>query len=40
MFDVDICFLTMLKLASGKACDCNDRSGMKFQGKYLFFYVA
>lgn len=36
-FTVYICYLTKLKLASGNAYICNDRSGMKLRGKRSIF---
>ena len=38
IFNVNICYLTKLKLASGNAYNCNDRSGVK--GKDVFFYLV
>ena len=35
--NVDIRYFTKLKLASGNAVDCNDRSGMHLKGKDVFF---
>lgn len=36
-FNVNICYLTKLKLASGNAYSCNDRSGIHVKKKMYFF---
>lgn len=40
VFNVNICYFTKLKLASGNAYNCNDRSGMKIREKDVFFYLV
>lgn len=37
VFNVNICYLTKLKLASGNAYNCNDRSGINLKGRDVFF---
>lgn len=39
VFNVDICYLTMLKLASGNTYNCNDRSGVNLKEKMYFFNI-
>lgn len=39
VFKVDVCYLIKLKLASGNACNCNDRSGMSFKENMYFFNI-
>lgn len=39
VFNVNICSLTKLKLASGNAYYCNDRSGTSLKEKMYFFNV-
>lgn len=37
VFNVNICYLMKLKLASGNAYNCNDRSGINLKEKMYFF---
>lgn len=39
VFNVYICYLTKLKLASGNAHYCNDRSGADLKEEMYFFNV-
>lgn len=39
LFNVYVCYLTQLKLASGNAHNCNDRSGMNFKRKICIFLM-
>lgn len=38
VFNVSICYFTNYKLASGNAYICNDRSGMHFKSKKMYFF--
>lgn len=40
ILNVNICYLTKLKLASGNAYYCNDRSGVCLKEEMYFFKVV